>query len=284
MNRSIPHFTALVKPADKYAYFDKIQLWVRHPIDRIKISQLWHQCGYVHVENSPAPFGGKYGQRIEIKQPGEEALVWLASRRDGFINQIENSLDFIFSVAEERERTEGILHRHLIRRWHGKNQEIRVVGETEKGVTRYDGPRSAPNITVVYGSKPCRITGEVYCVHVDWRAKGRRAVQSIGIETEQDLLQFDHREFWRKKLMLVDIDEERLGRYIRNCSTGSRSRNNGRSANLDRRLGHDTLSRYDSLQELLDEYRGWGIQRILTIVPNQDLLPEPNSAGEARSR
>jgi hypothetical protein len=75
------------------------------------------------------------------------------------------------------------------------------------GDTRYDADRAAQNGIVFYKEDHSRITGEEYCLHLEWRLNRLRAVRAAGIETGQDLLKFDHRAFWQKRLRLYEVDE-----------------------------------------------------------------------------
>jgi hypothetical protein len=64
------------------------------------------------------------------------------------------------------------------------------------------------------------VTGELWCLHLEWRLRSLKAVRAAGIESGEDLIGFNHREFWQKRLLLFDVDRQRLGRLIRNSYTG----------------------------------------------------------------
>ena len=53
---------------------------------------------------------------------------------------------------------------------------------------------------------------------------GLKAVRRAGIKSGQDLLEFDHRRFWKKRLQFYEVDRGRLGRLIRNRRSSKRSR------------------------------------------------------------
>ena len=108
-----------------------------------------------------------------------------------------------------------------------------------------------------------------------------RPVQAAGIKSASDLLEFDHHAFWKKRLLLVDIDPERLGRLFRNSASGLKSRSPvfktdwaGRQTNVDQYRGAQILKSVGSLQELLDTYRReFRIDRILEPISNSAWLP-----------
>ena len=181
-----------------------------------------------------------------------------------------------FADIFERDAAWEFLSRHLIRRWHGREQAIRFVGEDGE-VTRYDGPLRAPNLLVCYREPHCRITGELHVVHLEWRCNGVGAVRAAGISKPGDLLTFPFRSFWRHRLLLVDItDKERLGRLYRNAGRKTKDRRpriHRNGINLDVRLGQILLEGHTTIQEVVDHARGAGIGRILVKLDNHAFLP-----------
>jgi len=292
---------ATSKPTGVHAYFDKVQFWLKVPADRRTLLILTQNCGRggLHFENKPAPFGRGYGQRIELRQPSPDALQWLAERDDVLINRVEIALDYVFESWSARDEAQEFLDFHLIRRWHSKKQKIRLyragkerdsrgrrkperVATIDRAQTRYDSGRWSRNGIAIYTERHSRVTGELCCLHLEWRANGRRAVQAAGIKSAEDLLQFDHHEFWKKRLLLVDIDTERLGRIFRNRAEKTRSRApafktdwRGEETNMDRYWGEVIVRSVGSLQELLDtERRRVRLDRALRPLSNSAWLPQ----------
>ena len=199
-------------------------------MDREALARLENACGRggIHPENGPARFDSRLRQRVDLRQPSADALRQLARRDDVWINKVEVAIDYVFDSPVARDETSEFFDRHMIRRWHGKNQQIRVYrpgmqDDDEGGVgTRYDAGRGAPNMTALYRNEFSRVTGEFNCVHLEWRLSGLRAVRNAGIESGRDLLEFNHRQFWQKRLLLYDLDCRRLGRLsvVRVFETG----------------------------------------------------------------
>jgi hypothetical protein len=214
-------------------------------------------------------------------------LQWLAQRHDALTNRAEIALDWVFKFRGHRDEVWEFLHRHLVRRWHGKKQEIRfyrpkaqtpVVADDGTVGTRYDAGRWAPNVIASYREDHSRITGEVNCLHLEWRLTGVKAMRGAGIESGQDLLGFDHRQFWQKRLLLRNADQERLGRLIRNRVNGRKSRISSVKKSgdyfINSRTGGVYLRSRDTIQELIDEFgRTHRIHRALVPISNEVLLP-----------
>jgi hypothetical protein len=254
-------------PVKPVAFFDRIQIWLRRPADRATLAKLRKQCGHLHVDDRYARFDWSYRQRIEFKQPQSEVLKWMAGLpADTLINRAEIALDYCFNSAAEREQAFEYLHRHLIRRWHSSKQKILIV----RG-TRYDAGRAAPNSIPFYREDHSRITGEVGCwLHLEWRANGGRAVRAAGISSVRDLPDFDHHTFWKGRMLLLDGKPELLGKFLRNHSTGKRSRV---ATPDDSKAGQLLLNRFETMQELMDEYSKLRIRRVMNEIPNQAWLP-----------
>jgi hypothetical protein len=254
-------------PASTHGYFDKIAVWMPRRLAPAAIKQLKANAAHVWVGKRRARFNPRLVQRVELKQPSESALRALAAHPGVYINRVEVALDLIFKNARERDRAYEFVDKHLVRRWHGSKQQIRVhPGEAG---TRYDAARSAANAIVVYREKHSRISGEVDCLHLEWRASKRRAVQALGISSPRDLLRFDHRRFWEQRLLLFTVEPERIGAFLRH------RKRSGRPDKLrsDRKRGDVVLNSVGSVQELLDRYRETGIRRVLRKIEVSPLLP-----------
>lgn len=265
----IPRYSPTVKPASVLPYFDRVQVWIKSRASASGLKLLRENSGHLYVENSPARFDYSYLQRIELKQPKTAALEWVAARSDALVNRVEIALDYICATEIERDDLYEFFDHHLVRRWHSAKHEVRLyAGENE---TRYDAPRSARSSLVTYKENYSRITGELNVVRIEWRATGVRAVRSAGITGPRDLLDFDHREFWEKRLVLLQAGGEKLGRYVANRKGKERRRI---SEPEDKRRGHVMLNSVENVQSLLDEYRtSFRIGRALERIDVQELLP-----------
>ncbi len=156
-----------------------------------------------------------------LRQPNEAVLRWLADRDDALVNVLHPAVDYIFADAVDLERLKEIFDRCQVRRWHGKNQQVRFHHGT-----RYDGGRwSAPNLLTNYADKPCRLRP---AKSIAFTSSGAPAAPTPAAapasRVQLDLVGFDHRSFWQSRLLLIDIDPERLGRTLRNQRDGTRSR------------------------------------------------------------
>jgi hypothetical protein len=269
-----------INPQGIYAYFDKITVWLRQPISYDEQKWISQQCGKggLHVHNRFARFDRLFTQRLQLRQPNREVLLWLAKRNDAHLNYVEFSLDWTFPSENLKDEAWQFVCQYQLKKYH-REHGIRFVA----GVTRYTGPRSAPNVLAIYCDKPCRLTGEVYCTHLDWRMKGAATLRRVGIFSVADLLNFDHRLFWSTRMLFHAIAPDKLGRIYWNHHRKSKRRGrwvvkskNGFIYDIDARTGGTIMRALGSTQAVVDEWRKhFDVNRCLVPIDHQHLLPGP---------
>lgn len=208
---------APIYPVAKYAYFDRIQIWLLRPLNRRRLDWLEIRCD-VDVLNQPANHSGwPFKQRIQLRAPiPSEILSWLSTLKSSevLLNALEIALDWTFSDESQLDHSREFFRKHVIQRWQTKQAPI--VNRT----VRYSNRRGQPNVLVDYSDKPCRVTGELYCHHIEWRLNGARPIKRAGISLK-DLKTFDHNSFWAARLQLVAIGRRVLGRISCNRRDGT---------------------------------------------------------------
>lgn len=262
-----------VKPIGWTCYFDKCGIWMPNVGDKNTMAELRLECAHLHSTNRPARFDPRYVQRHDVTRPTLLGLHLMASLQNAYINQCEVALDLIWATLRDRDAGYDFLNEHLVRRWHTPRQKIHIY--PGKAETRYDAPRPVPSSIKIYKEDFSRYSGEVYCLHVEWRSFNGRAVKAIGIQSTADVLNFDFRAFWKKRLLFFQADPQRIGRALRHRGRKGR----GRAGDLDRRKGEVVVRSAESVQELIDLWgRSLGIRRLLTPISNEAWLPPANAA------
>jgi hypothetical protein len=104
-----------------------------------------------------------------------------------------------------------------------------------------------------------------------------------------DLLNLDHRAFWAKRLLLMDVDWAHLGRLVNNAATNSKRRrrwvqrwpHSGLIYDFDLRAGALIERIFGSTQAIIDELRHKiRVGNCLRKIDVSELLPtaDPRSA------
>jgi hypothetical protein len=252
-----------IRPSGVYNYIDNGQVWLREPLGARQRSWL-ESRSECHVDDRPAQFDPRYRQRLQIRQPPPEVLKWIAEQPGAYVNYLELALDLVFATEQDKDEAEAFIRKHLVKNHRGK-QEIQQQGGT---TTMYLASPEAANNIVTYGDQECRITGEINCLHIEWRKRGAAALRQEGI-TAKNLNDIDHRGFWQRKLLLYAINPTKLGREYRKVYEGRRHRrrdqviNCGKfTYNVEKRIGQTIIKAIgvnkgiESVQAVVDAYRG----------------------------
>lgn len=213
---SITH--ALPRPVGHDCYFDNVQAWIKRKLDAHEVEWFRSQCGKggFAAHDEIARFDWRYCQRLELRQPHKKAVQRLATFKDILINDVEIAFDRSFEGSGDPQAVEQFFDRHNLKRYHGRQDVGHCTGNNGSR-TRYTSqdPNVRNNIAA-YCEPFCRRTGELHCLHLEWRAKRASTVRGHGIRSVTDLLNFDHQAFWQKNLLLRDIDLRKLGHLWNN--------------------------------------------------------------------
>jgi hypothetical protein len=201
----------IIRPSGIYAYIDRVHLWLKKPLPRAALKRLQRECPRLHPGDQPKRWDPRYLQQLQFPQPTAKLLRML-SRMDGIVfNYAEIALDWTFDSQYECDQADRFAGLYHVKRWHGE-QEIKFCNGT-----RYTGRRSTANKLVNYADKACRITGELHCLHLEWRFNGARALQRAGINSIGDLLRLNQHQFWQQRLLMKVFNLRAFGRHYLNA-------------------------------------------------------------------
>jgi hypothetical protein len=260
-NRDLPAAKSLVKPTSISAYFDKLAVWFRRPLDLKSIKFIERESRKPpRIESYTSQFDvdrRPFEQRIELFTPTPIALQWLETRDDCYLTYSELALDLVFASPVLRDMALDQASQYMCRRCHGAKQFLWVEGDGDLewigNGTRYDGYRGAPMLYAMYREPYCRVTGEPHVLHIELRATGSVTLRRRGIYGVNSLLDFPHHKFWQRNLILQQLDRAKLAVQISNQRKGRR----GRSSELiDRRTVHAIASSYATIQQVVKHFRG----------------------------
>jgi hypothetical protein len=286
MHGIIGDLLARDKPATPIAiwpYIDKIAFWTARSFTDNETAYIKAECGPggTDIDRLPhkARFDPRLIQRIETRQPSDDLLKFLSAVDGLLINMAEFALDLIFDSEDARDRAYEFIDRHFVKKGH--RGDVRYFKQT-----RYTDRRWAPTNFVVYRPAFAKLTGELYCLHIEWRVCGVAALRRMEINGIKDLIEFDHRAHWESRLRLRTFDFARLGRAY---SNGLRKRRkdtprkpriyvtrSGFEYHTDKRLGQLLLRIAETVQGVIDfaNKREISVSRCLTEIENDALLPK----------
>jgi len=213
-----------------------------------------------------------------------DAFKFLKQRLRGrlapMINHVDCALDFVTSTRAKAEKLQLAIDARWYKQYHRRKHDVAVFEQS----TTYFGFKNWQSKYVTYADKPSRHGGGP-CCHLECRFQSKRPVAALGIDSIGDLLAFDHRAFWKKRLRLYEYDPELLGkrwngRHLSSAPVIWKSGNF--TYNVDRRIG-ETLVRAVAamegrdrpiLMDVLTASARWGrsVARVLVAVPAADML------------
>jgi hypothetical protein len=274
-----------IRPLGITSYVDKVQVWLETSLLPMKFHSLASHCrgglhDVTHHHRKKWDRSGNYRQCLHLYQPTHKALQFLTTVHGARFNHLELALDWTFASKQDRDAAHAFVCKHHVKRWHGK-QKLNF----HEGITRYTSKkRKVPNNFIIYSDKPCRITGEVLCVHMEWRLTGARTLRRASIGSVRELLNLDLRQFWKQKFILRAVDHRALGRryniylFEKGEQLGpwfGRFASNQTSAyDIDALVGAKLARRCGLTQAVIDRFRtSIDVGRCLVNIPVSHLLP-----------
>jgi hypothetical protein len=271
-----------INPSAIYSYFDVVRAWIKSPLSYEERVWLEARCrGKFRRDDVEARFDRSYKQRLNLWQPTRASLELLGGRDDVHVNKVEVALDWVFEEEDALEFAYGFADQYLVKKYHRREHGINYFKET-----RYTGPPRVRTKIVLYPDKPSRITGEVHCLHFDFRMLNRDAVRRCGLTSVADLIQLDHHQFWQQRLLMCALQPRKLGRRYHNHVEGKGRRHtpwiisgrNGFAYDVDKSIGNTIIRALGSTQKVLDEYgRYFRVRDCLRQLDVRHLLPSSRS-------
>ena len=212
-----------------------------HPKEsRVRKQQIWFEMTGQKI---------RYKVVITLQQPTNETFHALNRMIEGDARPIPNRVHFAIDYpTEDRAKAEQlhfvILH-YFYKPWHREEHGVRRFRRPE-GHTDYMGLQECRSVWTIYSGRPSKISGGPAC-HIEWRFQGVDALRepSLHIATLEDLIDYDHYSFWKRRMRMCKFDMARLGKKL----SGRRNRAPARNlsyagVNVDERRAQLALRQY----------------------------------------
>ncbi|MGB7543937.1 MAG: hypothetical protein WBM28_18210, partial [Burkholderiales bacterium] len=201
---------------DALVYFDTIHVWVSRNLKQWERDTLDTLCGsfsYRPIWRPTDRWMWLLGYRVKLvlQQPSRDAFEFLRQRlRERpapMINRVDCAFDFLTSNHAKAERLQLYIDARWYKPYHREKHGVEIFAQA----TTYLGFKNWKSRYVTYADKPSRHMGGP-CCHLECRFQSARVVAALGIDSIKDLLAFDHKAFWEKRLRLYEYDLEELGK------------------------------------------------------------------------
>jgi hypothetical protein len=202
---------------------DRVHIWVDR--DELSLPESFHDDGTT-VELSPHPmkYHPLWKLQLQLRQPSRRALHAVNNALGHEIRALPNYVEIVLDVLCDSKAQVRALERAFIASARMKHQPQTLV--IFKGTfyfgRRVKNHRKPGHVLAVYSDRPSKLNAAQQrrahpaCLHIEWRATGTRALETLGIVTVRDLLDFDHRAFWAERLQLFALPKRKtkLGRIL----------------------------------------------------------------------
>ena len=197
------------------SHIDSIFIWTTTMFSKEILESLQSVAGSVtFCGNRNMHMNPKWRQRYAIHQPTVDTIrVLLELDRAGnsqfSISRMDVALDLITCSYWDAVELKEYFDVHHVMPWHMSNH-VRYVYDTV-----YLGSRTAARNAVHYVKIPRQDDSSTrYRARIEIRLSGQRILRSKKLATLPDVQDFNHPEFWRRNLRLVELNVERLGKVM----------------------------------------------------------------------
>lgn len=237
----------------KTAYgYDRVRVWFDVPDVPISLRPIRRLCNKAKVTYGQMYMNAMWCCKLELHQPSLECLQLLAKHlRNGtstHINYVEIAQDVLADNPYDASRWNANFLKAARMRYQHK-----MVLQSEEGMEKgahYFGRRADPNTLAVYHDNPSKLNVKAVmgnanpCLHIEWRASRSAALQSLGLVSVEDLINFDHAAFWASRLHFYRMPRRgELGRVLAQICGG---RTEVSAAALRKRANNWTAEHSDS--------------------------------------
>ncbi len=191
---------------DRVAYIDTVVFWANWNLPKSQLDLIRQHCsGAVWPEYSPMKYHPNLKCKITMQRPNEAVFKiledWIYRRNIILMSQVSFALDFTTNTEVEAMIVWDFFAKHAVKLWPGKND----MGSYKQTIYSSQNKHQSNSI-VQYASRGSKIIGSP-CHHFEWRCQGAGAARRVGIFSPIDLLDFDHNKFWKKRLVLEEINK-----------------------------------------------------------------------------
>ncbi len=294
--------------------FDIVTLWLDRPELPMPERRLWPHCSSVDITCYQPKYQANRKLLVRLHQPTAGCLKVLRSgigREVGVaITSAEIARDvtlwptstvpslqdaFLGSVRVPYQRDPVVEHKGTW--YYGRrtsnakaqedDQEPPDLNDTSTAVVEHEKKgRRQGHVLAVYADKPSKQNNarpdetEPPCLHIEWRASGKAALEHLGIRALDDLLCFDFDRHWDARIRLHSMPTKTaLGRLLAKVNCGSEDS----SGTAYRKRANRWLANYEIngqfvLHNALQDERALG-RKLTRITWNEWLQESGKSLG-----
>lgn len=202
------------KGFDVIFHYDRVHLYATSADNTAKLNRLSDIEGQQIIIPRALPHNDDMNKMIDAHQPDTDHFERLKNALTGeyVINYAEFAMDILVKNKQQVSELRALLNELLVFErktrddpfYHGQYQDTHYFGKRFKH----------KDILVIYSDKKSKVAPGRHCVHMEMRLSGSKIIKDLDVYNIQDLLTFNHEEFWGDRLDLRDVNYTKLGRLV----------------------------------------------------------------------
>lgn len=154
--------------------------------------------------------------KLHLQRPSDEAIEFLIDTfpedEIGFC-RLDHSVDYLTATAQNSGMVHHFFDMYQVKLYPGKQRVSKFWG------TSYSSQSPKVNCQICsYSDKPTKapqVDIPQPCFHFEYRLKNPQAIKRAGIERLDDLIDFNFRSFFEKRLIFQEIDFSKFHRIVK---------------------------------------------------------------------
>ncbi len=198
-------------------YIDRLHLYVDARVSETELLKL-EKRRQANILIQPCTLEGHIyvNRKIELYQLGKGSLQSLKrlceSDGDYKITYLELAMDFYSESQSDIDLLRQFFNKHLVQLKKSQRSKKLPYFCDVKETYYYNKEKDSIRLAV-YSDKPYRWKPSLFCVHIEYRYSGLKALKSLGILTAKDIVDFDHIAYWKQHLDLRRPNIKAIGEH-----------------------------------------------------------------------
>jgi hypothetical protein len=192
------------------AYVDTVEVILKYELTDSQMGKLrFLNIGRIERHDT---FVHSYACRLEIQRPSQSVIFYLSKiAKDHILSRADIALDGITRSRDDAEAVLQFCFRHGTQRYRARR--LLDVYEGLEGNTVYYSPPWRRRGIALYCDRPSKLNG-ASAAHIEFRFYGSDVCRALGLDSVDDLLDFNADPCIRRQLRLSDINWHRADRRL----------------------------------------------------------------------
>lgn len=206
--------------------FDRITVWLDRSELPIEFNRIEKHCTNIEVIPMQMPFQARWKLQVQIFQPTIKCLQILNIALGNVTAALPNHVEIAADIPASSKKQARQWRNAFLSSAKMKYQRQHVVLDNNKTIyyfgrrTDVEGNKRG-HVLAVYADRPSKLLNarpdedDLNCLHIECRTTGAVELTRLGIVSIEDLIQFNHPQFWDAHIFMYELPKPtELGRIL----------------------------------------------------------------------